>query len=204
MREPLPYLVLAIPAALAAIVGFRLCVSGRGLKRALLGATLVLVCPFYCCGTFLFGRDICQICKLYLYANSFEQLQHPPGTSLVASRRGFPHFAANYCAYFVGELREYSGERQEVTDFYTAQEREGLFSEHLYLLFVENGEFTEGVPAWRSSGGVDDTDWANSSAVGAAEVEISYYWDLSPHDLEGDRYIVYFAYIGSYFDYRCH
>ena len=135
-----------------------------------------------------FGRDIYQFYRLNQYANRFQQLQHPPGTSLVASHRGSPHYGANDCGYFVGELREYSGERQQVIDFYADQEREGLFSEHLYLLFEE-----------------DLSEWDDFSKLYGSKYEISHSWDLSPSDLEGDRYIVYFAYQGNaYFDYRCH
>jgi hypothetical protein len=109
--------------------------------------------------------------------------------------KGTPYWEHERCAYFVGELREYSGERQRIVEFYINQERESPFAENMYVVFLEDGSFTKSIPAEDIS--------RNENAVSAAEYAISYHWRLAPSDLEDELYIVYFAYIGGKLDSTC-
>ncbi|MFN2184100.1 MAG: hypothetical protein ACK2UA_19360 [Anaerolineae bacterium] len=170
---------------------------------------LLFACIFiFCCG-FYIAPEVYQRMRLAGLEHGFRRIQHPPGTVLVERRDDFLPYAANYCAYFVGELRRFDGERQEIIDFYRYQDRDRPFSEDLYIVFVE------------------DEDWglAKTSISLRREAEPASFWSpiVAPGylgtsgflgtsgappfstDMQGDFYVVFLAHRGDfYFDYRCH
>lgn len=82
-------------------------------------------------------------------------------------------------------------------EFYTNQEREEPFSDHMYVVFLEDGGFAESVPVWR-----EPIDWDVIMAEDA--ISSSDYWGLVPSVLEGRLYIIYFSYGGGPWEYtRC-
>jgi hypothetical protein len=149
----------------------------------------------------MFGIDVYQESSLGEFARRFHRLEHPPGTVLVKSHQSRPYTYGDDRAYFVGELREYSGERQDIIEFYVNQERKKPFAENTYVLFLEGREFTESIPVWEGA-----SSWHSDAVVAAESVISSPYpspddWNLSPSALEGRLYVVYFVYIGGYLDY---
>ncbi len=125
------------------------------------------------------------------YSKDFHQVQHPPNTSLVKAKELVSRYEANgACVYFVGQLRRYSESRQEVQSFYAGQANNASLSHKLKVLFSENGEFSVGIPAYE-----------RLLPFGVRQVSD---WQVSPPDLQGNLYLVYFSGVGdSYFDYRC-
>ncbi len=81
--------------------------------------------------------------KLRRYQAALNEAQHPGDTSLIRAEKRVGLFAGNgnHCDYFVGELRRYSGSRQEIKEFYAGVSIEGHGP--VELLFVENGQFPE-------------------------------------------------------------
>lgn len=202
----MPVLLLFLFTVLVVYGFIRFWSSSQGAEKVLgtilIVAGLLLISPCMCIFTRFFVMSAYQEASLDGFARRFHRLEHPPGTVLIESHQGRPYFGENECAYFVGELREYSGERQDVIEFYVNQERKNPFSDNMYVLFLEDGEFTESIPVWEGA-----SPWRNE-AVWAAEGTISSSypspddWGLSPSTLEGKLYVVYFAYIGGYLDYK--
>lgn len=123
--------------------------------------------------------------QLSRYDKALRQLEHPMGTSRIASKKDVSSFwSKNACDYFVGELRQYSGASWEIRDFYVDQPREDSSLESIELLFIENGEFPEDV--------LPDT------------LDTLEEWGVSSSGPGEKLYIIYFSTTGaSFFDYRC-
>jgi hypothetical protein len=163
--------------------------------------TSLLICVFtFCCGLYI-APEIYQRIRLASLERGFQRIQHPPGTTLAERKSEFVPYAANYCAYFVGELREFEGERQEIVDFYTRQYRDGPFSEDLYIVFVEDEGLAKTSFSLRRE---PEPDWPSYPIVRPDDLGYSGL-PLFPADLQGELYIVFLAHKGDfYFDYRCH
>jgi hypothetical protein len=127
--------------------------------------------------------------KLRRYQAALRAAPHPGGTLLVSAEKRVGLFVGNghHCDYFVGELRQYSGSRQEIEEFYAGVSIE----EHgpVSLLFVENGQFS-GPARWTLPPRLDELS----------------EWSVSPVELQIDVYLVYVLAPGFEpgHDIRCH
>jgi len=147
-------------------------------KRTLIwvGALVLLICgilPFPIYREFIF-HDL----TLYRQVRSFEQLQHPPGTSQVVRRTfiGLYLGNGNHCDYFVGGLRRYSGDRQVIEAFYADQLVEGS---GIGIAFVENGDFPEQAQLWSLPPGLQHLSaWLDPSTVSADHLYLIYSFDI--------------------------
>ena len=66
--------------------------------------------------------------KLYREARAFNQLEHPAGSSRIAFQKYLGLYVgnSNHCDYFVGELRQYTGDSQANESFYADKVVDGL------------------------------------------------------------------------------
>lgn len=193
----LPYFMFLLVTAAIVTAGVVVVAKAQKFKKAF-GVLIIVGGMMFCCVSWYFGTDIYQAFRLPQFSKAFNQLSHPTNTTLIDSYQGYPHFAANWCAYFVGELREYSGERQEIVDFYRRQNPPSLLRNGaMYILFVGEKSFEPTFAIY------DEINWRYEDD---AMTDVIWSWELSATDLQ-DRsyYMVYFAYKGDYyFDYRCH
>jgi hypothetical protein len=129
--------------------------------------------------------------NLSQYDKNFRRIQHPSNTSLVEAKQLVSRSEVNgACVYFVGQLRRYSGSRQEVQAFYANQVNNTLPTHDLKFLFLEDGNFP-----------VSDAACGYLLPYGVRQLSD---WQISSSDLEGNLYLVYSCGSGeSYFDYRC-
>jgi hypothetical protein len=150
----------------------------------------IVGCALLACASFTVGIPF-HDCRLNQYGSAFRQIQHPSGTSLVKSKELVSRSETNgACAYFAGQLRRYTGSRQDIEAFYADQVNNKPFSQDFKLLFIENGELPVGTAAYK---------WLLPYGVN----QISD-WQVSSSDLQGNLYLVYFSGVGdAYFDYRC-
>lgn len=198
-----PYFLCSIPPLIGTILGVLGIVnSKRKVVQFLLTAMMPIVGFFYCSVTWIFGTDIYQWYQLEIFEHKFENIQHPEGTLFVERDRGTPPFATNWCAYYIGELREYTGNKREIIDFYSESSQDTHFINHLFLTFVEGDTLSESVPVGIDHDGMESEayDW---EADYAAKDAINFFDTMTIE--KGNFYVIYFAYIGNaYFDYRCH
>ena len=172
-------------------------------QAAVLAVVLFLLTGIfiYCCG-FHIAPEVYQRIRLAGLERCFRRIQHPPGTALVERKDDFIPYASNYCAYFVGELRSFDGERQEIIDFYRQQDRDRPFSEDLYIVFIEDEDWGLARTSISLSREPEPPSFPNP-IVGPDDPG---YSGLPPflRDLQGAFYIVFLAHRGNfYFDYRC-
>lgn len=153
--------------------------------------TLIILCLVACVIVLapVIGDTIAHDRKLRRYQAALRDAPHPGDTLLVSAEKRVGLFVGNgnHCDYFVGELRQYSGSRQEIEEFYAGISIEGYGP--VELLFVENGQFPE--PArWTLPRKLDEL----------AE------WSVSPVELQADVYLVYVLAPGfdPGYDIRCH
>lgn len=152
------------------------------------------------CGLYV-APDVYQRIRLAALERGFGKISHPSGTALVERKSDYLPYAANRCAYFVGELRAFDGERQEIVDFYTHQTRKDPFSGDLYILFVNDEGLAERSIPLR---GESEHSWASRPIVRPDDPGLSGLPPFPP-DLEGRLYLVFLAHKGDfYIDYRCH
>jgi hypothetical protein len=198
MDRILPFLAAFLLAGIVAAIGVVIVNKARKFWQ-ILGLLVILGA---CVSPYVFwwvAPMIYQDGRLRQFYRAFNQYLHPTDTTLVDSFQGMPHYASNYCAYFVGELRTYSGGKQEVIDFYSNQDTPSFIDGgNIYIVFVDDQNFSAAIPVY-------EDHWRHYSQDAQAEA-IEWSWDLSPSALsEKPHYIVYFTYIGDYyFDYRCH
>lgn len=160
----------------------------------------LFICVYTYCCWFLIVPEIYQRVRLAGLERGFRNIQHPPATTVIERESESMPYAANYCAYFVGELREFEGERQEIVDFYREQDLNGPFSEDLHILFVED----EGLAKTSISLRGEPDPWSLPPTVRPDSPGYSGHPPFAS-DLQGQRYIVFLAHRGTfYFDYRCH
>jgi len=194
----LPYFMFLLITAAIVTAGVVVVAKAQKFTKAF-GVLIIAGGMMFCCVSWYFGTDIYQAFRLPQFSKAFNQMSHPPNTTHIDSYQGYPHYAANWCAYFVGELREYSGERQEIVEFYRKQDPPSRLQDGaMYILFVGEKSFEPTFPIY------DEINWRYQEE--AVKEAVEWSWELSATDLQ-DRscYIVYFAYIGDYyFDYRCH
>ncbi len=198
MDRVLPFLAAFLFAAIVAVIGVVIVYKAHKYWK-ILGLLVIWGASIFPCVFWFFGPWIHQDSRLRQFSRAFDQFLHPADTILIDSYQGTPHYASNYCAYFVGELRTYSGEKQEIIDFYSNQEVPSLVDEgNIYVVFVEDQSFSTAVPVY------EDDHWRHYSQE-AQVMAIEWSWDLSPSALsEKPHYVVFFTYIGDYyFDYRC-
>ena len=153
-----------------------------GQKIAILVLILLIAC---CCCIPIFTR-LNNDWKLHNYETQFLQISHPSSTSLIALETGVFGVNANDCGYFVGEIRQYLGTRDEIEQFYAAQAAtDEHFFRHTNLIFIEEGNFS-------------------TSGLLPYDLESVSDWKIATSDLEGDLYLYYFLY-DEYtpFDWRC-
>jgi len=109
---------------------------------------------------------------------AFEALQHPAG-SLSLSRRtanGILTDAEKGCDLFVGEIRQFDGDREEISPVYARQLVSGY---PLKVLFLDNGEFPVETGAFLPE--------SLSTLAG---------WDLPPASTAQPMYLVYLLVVG--------
>jgi len=140
------------------------------------------------CGIVFFSSILTHNRELAQYAIDFEKIEHPANTSSVSFNRavGLLSGNGNHCDYFVGEMRRFTGERQELVIFYADQEVAG---KSVRIEFVENGEFAR-LDRWSLPNGLDHPQgWLKSST-----------------DSLNNLYVVYVLDVGYEpgFDIRCH
>ena len=197
MDRVLPFLAAFLLAAIVALIGAVIVYKARKFWK-ILGLLVILgACNFPCAFWFL-GTTIHQACRLRQFHRAFDQFSHPTNTVMVDSFQGTPHYASNYCAYFVGELRTYSGEKQEIIDFYSNQDVPPLIDRgNIYVVFVEDQNFSASIPVY------ENDPWFYEKDI---QKNAFWSWEISSSNLgETPHYIVFFTYIGDYyFDYRCH
>ena len=121
--------------------------------------------------------------QLTQYDRAFRSIQHPPDSTLVKSRKAIALGPVNgSCGYFIGELRKYSGSKQEVQTFYSGQTTLGKVT----LVFVEKAD--DLLTALKGYYTVDDLS----------------DWQIAPSDFQKNLYLIYFYDYGdSFFDIRC-
>ncbi len=198
MDRVLPFLAAFLFAAIVAVIGVVIVYKARKFWK-ILGLSVILGACIFPCAFWFFGTTIHQSCRLRQFHKAFNQFSHPVDTIMVDSLQDTPGYASNYCAYFVGELRTYSGEKQEIIDFYSNQDVPPLIDGgNIYIVFIEDQSFGVAVPVY------EDDHWRHYDED--AQSNAFWLWELSPSALsETPHYIVYFTYIGDYyFDYRCH
>ncbi len=68
---------------------------------------------------------------------ALHQIDHPVDTTFVRDFKSMGVLSgnSNHCDYIAGELRRYSGDKQEIQNFYT--------NEEIYVIFLENGRIPE-------------------------------------------------------------
>lgn len=86
---------------------------------------------------------------LHEYETAFRQPSHPNGTSSIyafGDVRRSPSNGDN-CFYFVGQLREYSGQPTPIHNFYSTDDIAEKFSDsEFHIEFSVNGKFSDRVP----------------------------------------------------------
>ena len=141
-----------------------------------LSVLCVCSCVLACGGAVL--RDVwAHNRRLARYVAEFEEMRHPENTSRISlhKRVGLISGNGNHCDYFVGEMRRFQGEREEIEGFYAGREVAG---EPVFVAFVENGEFSE-LDRWSMPGGLDDPrDWLDSLADSLEKVYVVYILDV--------------------------
>jgi hypothetical protein len=145
------------------------------------------------------------------YKQEFRQLQHPPGTTFIASYNAFGALDkirvmykddfAQGCDYRVAQIREYSGDQAEVESFYAAQKVQ-IRGERLSpgLLFIPMNE----------AGAVDPYELAEEESIaggsGVFELLENIKYDQSFLGLRAPSLYYYVAIGGfsrTYYDIRC-
>lgn len=146
---------------------------------------LVLISPFCVCGMLFVGSAVAHNHKLAEYEKQLRYLEHPPNTSCISLEKAvWGESTANGCDYFVGELRRYTGSTQDIVSFYQNGARSNRFYEDLAFLFFVGDDFP-------------------SVSLPGRFAEPSD-WEISPSELQGPLYMIYFwTYGDSFFDYRC-
>ena len=115
----------------------------RGRRKSILlwvGYILLLACvvlPFP-----IYKDYLVHEFKLYREVWAFHQLKHPAGTSQIAFQKylGLYLGNGNHCDYFVGELRQYTGDRKSVENFYAGKVVDNL---GVSVAFADNADFLD-------------------------------------------------------------
>jgi hypothetical protein len=149
---------------------------------------------FWCifCATLFVGYDVVKNnLKLYRLADNFQSIQHYPHSQKVLSKRavGLLRGNGNHCDFFVGQLRQYEGNKEDVKEFYP-QWKDEIGGNYVGLVFLENSKFTDEDAYWNLPYDMNEES----------------YWIGEVED-ENERYfIVYFLDVGNEprFDIRCH
>ena len=134
---------------------------------------------------FPFARDsISNNIKLKNMETALSRIEHPVGTSLISTRGavGVLWGNSNHCDFYVGEMRQFDGDRQKVLDFY--------HSPDINIAFIENKIMPDGFTTF-------DVPY---------ELNTFADWGISPADLPANLYLVY-TFDGLYdpgMDFRCH
>ena len=126
-------------------------------KRRILIALTAVVAAVVTCTTvpvLPMGWDIVgDNLRLESYSAAFRRVDHPTGSVRVDAQRriGLLTGNGNHCDFFVGEVRRFDGDREDLRSFYGSQTVRGVGS--LRLAFVDDGGFaadgeTVLPPAW--------------------------------------------------------
>ena len=124
----------------------------KNTNYSLIYATLavIVVCILTLAGPLLikpaFNTNIGEI-ELNRYENAFQDLQHPAGTTSLSLRStlGVLTDAVQGCDFFVGEIRQYDGDREAISTFYTDQSVSGS---PIQVTFLEQGQLPGEVSAF--------------------------------------------------------
>ncbi len=198
LDEVLPYFVFFIITCVAVALGIYVTVKARRFLK-IFGILIVSGGFLFCCVSWFFGTDIYQEFKLRYFSGALNRLSHPPGTAYLDSILSMPHTGSNYCHYFVGSLRSYSGDQQEIAEFYHRQRMPMALREgSLYVAFINGCELA---PTYRVYGPDRRASYEDVVREGANEI-----WESpSPVWSELQGYIIYYLDDSEhYFDYRCH
>ncbi len=149
---------------------------GRNVRKALVVLIFLIFPPgvlLFCCGMLSLPDTFIHNQKLASYVAAFREIEHPPGTSEI----GFQSLVTlvgngNHCDYFVGEMRQFTGERQTIVEFYTGQK---VQEQPLVVAFVENGEFPHETSLRFLPRGLDNPrNWLDSPSVSLENVYVVY------------------------------
>jgi len=146
----------------------------RSWVLTILASCLILCAAFL----FPFVKDsLLHDYDLYQYSQAFRRLEHPPGTSLVSSRKflGLYLGNGNHCDYFLGELRRYSGDGQAIEAFYADRAPADL---SVGVVFVVNGEFPEKTWSWMPPTLDSLSDWLDSPNEPRDHLYLIYDWGI--------------------------
>lgn len=156
---------------------------------SMLGATAFIVAGIFCavshCATLSIGSMVLHNYRLAQTKESFQQIQHPPSSVPVTTKAGFYHGELkDSCEYFVGEIRQYAGSRQEVEAFYREQSTGNRLFDDVELIFLIPGQPLSDLLPY--------------------QIKDISVWDLSTSDLEGALYLIFLMDIGNAgLDIRC-
>jgi hypothetical protein len=147
---------------------------------------LILLLSLIFLGLILFAVSaISHNFRLAAYERQFNSIRYPPDTLLIARQSGVDQGTlTNHCGYFVGELRQYSGDESKILSFYGQQAMVQAFDCDFQIEFLADGALHEDILPWEFGTPQD--------------------WGLEPDDLTGKVYVVFIWPTGeSWFDYRC-
>lgn len=123
--------------------------------------------------------------RLAQYKESFQRMQHPFNTLPLAVKKGV--YAGGFGGtsdYFVGEIRQYTGAKQEVEAFYQEQSSGNPLLGNVELIFVVAGKPLDDLLPY--------------------EVRDISAWEIPSPDLKDDLYLVFFMETGDAgLDIRC-
>lgn len=138
-----------------------------------------------------FGSALVHNFKLNQYAKSFDQIDHPPNTSLVEAKRLVSGYEGKgNCVYFVGQLRKYWSPREEIEAYYSMQMDEEMSSDELELLFIDEEGFIDTTIAYQYP-----LPW---------DVREASDWSIPSLDTQERLYLVFISSTGAEFlDFRC-
>ena len=155
----------------------------KNTNYSLIYATLavIVVCILTLAGPLLikpaFIKNIGGI-ELNRYENAFQDLQHPAGTTSLSLRStlGVLTDAVQGCDFFVGEVRQYDGDREAISTFYTDQSVSGS---PIQVEFLEGGQMP-----------------AQVSAFLPDPINTLTGWELPPGSEGQNMYLVYLLVVG--------
>ena len=117
--------------------------------------------------------------KLEREAWAFKQLEHPPGTSRIAFQKYLDLYVgnSNHCDYFVGELRQYTGDSQAIESFYADKVVDGL---GVSVAIARNGDLLEELQQSDMPFQFDNLPvWSTSSAPARDHLYLVYIFDIN-------------------------
>jgi hypothetical protein len=156
----------------------------RMIRKALNVLAFLFLLPFIylaglllCCGMLSLPDIFIHNQRLASYVVAFQKMEHPLGTSELSFRSMVTLVGnGNHCDYFVGEMRQFTGERQAIIDFYEGQEVHG---QPVFVAFVENGEFPHETSLRYLPQGLDNPkNWLDSPFGSLENVYVVYVFDI--------------------------